>query len=208
MTDDVLRRMRSATAADHERVEVALDLMQPRLDRSRLGAAVATLHAFWRSAEDGLDGWAALHPRDADRVDWGGRRRSHLYAADVRALGADLVAVAPSLPVVGTTDEALGRMYVLEGSTLGGTFIDRHLTGLPDLSGVRLQAFSPYGERTGAMWAAYRRATREHVAGGGDPDRVVAAACDTFGALAGWIDDVAARTRARQRSPAIRGNRS
>jgi heme oxygenase (biliverdin-IX-beta and delta-forming) len=78
-------------------------------------------------------------------------------------------------------------MYVLEGSTLGGTFIDRHLAGLPGLSGVRLRAFTPYGDRTGAMWRDFRRATRAHAAGTGDADRVVRAACDTFAALADWV---------------------
>lgn len=187
MTDDVLRRLRTATAEDHARVEAALDLMHPGLDRPRLGAAVRSLHAFWREAERGLDGWAARHPRDAARADWTGRRRAHLYAADVHALGAEPVPDAPVLPVVASTDEALGRMYVLEGSTLGGSFIDRHLASLPALAGVRLRAFSPYGRHTGAMWAAYRRVTREHVASGGDAERVVGAARGTFAALSGWV---------------------
>jgi heme oxygenase len=123
----------------------------------------------------------------ADRLLWPARRRADLYAGDLRALGSLPGEAAPLLPAVRDTDDALGRMYVLEGSTLGGTFIDRHLAGLPDLSGVRLRAFSPYGDRTGAMWAAYRRATREHVASGGDPDRLVDAACDTFAALGEWV---------------------
>ena len=187
MTDDVLRRLRAATAEDHERVEAALDLMDPDLDRTRLAAALTCLHGFWRAAEDGLDDWAARHPRDADRLEWPRRRRAALYAGDLRTLGGAPTCRGPALRVVGDTDEALGRMYVLEGSTLGGTFIDRHLAGRPALAGVRLRAFSPYGEHTGAMWAAYRRATRAHVAAGGNGDRVVRAAGETFAALAGWV---------------------
>lgn len=186
MTDDVLRRLRTATAEDHERVESALDLMDPGLDRSRLLAALTALHGFWCSAEAGLDAWAAGSPADARRMDWDQRRRAHLYAADLRSLGGSPRPV-PDLPAVRDTDEALGRMYVLEGSTLGGTSIDRHLAGLPALSDVRLRAFSPYGDRTGSMWAAYRRATREHVASGGDADRVVEAAQATFAVLADWV---------------------
>jgi heme oxygenase (biliverdin-IX-beta and delta-forming) len=79
-----------------------------------------------------------------------------------------------------------GRLYVLEGSTLGGTFIDRHLTGLPGLAGVRLRAFSPYGARTGAMWHAFRGVARDRVARGGDPDVMLASATGTFRALADW----------------------
>ena len=192
MTDDVLRRMREATAAEHERVEDALDLVRPDLDRPRLVAAVSALHGFWCAAEAGLDGWADRFPADAAGVEWTRRRRAHLYAADLRALGTEPAQGRPALGPVRDTDEALGRLYVLEGSTLGGTFIDRHLAGLPELAGVRLRAFSPYAERTGAMWHAYRRATRAHVAAGGDADRVVAAARGTFAALAGWVDEVLA----------------
>ena len=55
----------------------------------------------------------------------------------------------------------MGRLYVLEGSTLGGAFIDRHLATVPELSGLRLRAFSPYGPETGAMWQGFRRAARD-----------------------------------------------
>jgi heme oxygenase (biliverdin-IX-beta and delta-forming) len=184
---DVLHRLRTATAADHERVEATLDLLDPALDRARLARAMTALHGFWAAAEAGLARWAARHPDDADRLDWSRRRRAHLYEADLRALAAPPSPRRPALPDVVDTDGALGRMYVLEGATLGGTFIDRHLSTLPALTGVRLQAFSPYGERTGAMWHAYRGATRAHVAASGDAGRVVDAACDTFATLADWV---------------------
>src|SRR5690349_21730229 len=173
MTSDVLHRLRTATAADHQRVEATLDLMDPALDRPRLARAMTALHGFWAAAEDGLARWALRHPGDAERLDWSRRRRAHLYEADLSALGVGAAADRPVLADVVDTDAALGRLYVLEGATLGGTFIDRHLSALPALSGVRLRAFSPYGERTGAMWHAYRREARSHVASSGDADRVV-----------------------------------
>ena len=184
---DVLHRLRTATAEDHERVGAALDLVDPALSLPRVARALAALHGFWSAAEEGLAGWAASNPSDAARVDWPRRRRAHLYAADLQALGAPVDPARPVLPDVGDTDEALGRMYVLEGATLGGRFIDRQLATLPALTGVRLRAFSPYGDETGAMWHAYRRAARTHTAAGGDAERVVRAACDTFAALAHWV---------------------
>ena len=191
---DVLTTMRAATAASHEQVERSLDLMAPDLDRERLSAVLTRLHGFWSAAETGLDAWAGRRPADADRLQWARRRRAHLFAADLAALdAAPATPGVAELPDVATTDDALGRLYVLEGSTLGGTFIDRHLRGLPSLGeGVRVRAFSPYGSDTGAMWHAYRQATREHVAAGGDPRRVVAAARGTFAALEDWCRPVAA----------------
>ncbi|MGY1638218.1 biliverdin-producing heme oxygenase [Geodermatophilus sp. SYSU D00742] len=186
---DVLTALRAATATEHEQVESTLALMDPQLDRDRLVAVLTRLHAFWAAAETGLDDWARREPADAGTVDWSRRRRAHLFADDLQALGAAPAAAPdPALPAVEDTDQALGRLYVLEGSTLGGTFISRHLATLPTLGpDARVGAFSPYGSETGAMWHAYRRVTRERVAAGGDAGRVVDAAVTTFGALAAWV---------------------
>jgi heme oxygenase (biliverdin-IX-beta and delta-forming) len=183
---DVLQLLRAGTATQHADVERALDLMSPQLQRARLIWVLDRLHGFWAAAERCLDDWAERHAADARAVDWPRRRRAGLFADDLRALGADGGSLRPVLARVADTDEALGRLYVLEGSTLGGTVIDRHLARLPHLADVRLRAFSPYGPQTGAMWHAFRRTTRERIAVGGDAAVVVAAARATFGALAGW----------------------
>jgi heme oxygenase (biliverdin-IX-beta and delta-forming) len=202
MAADVLRMLRTGTAAEHEAVERALDLLDPGLERGRLVEVLGLLHGFWRAAEAGLDAWAAAFPADADAVDWARRRRAPLFASDLAALGAAPPAPRPGLPALEGTDDALGRLYVLEGATMGGTFIDRHLAGLPGLAGVRLRAFTPYGDDTGAMWHAFRRVTRERVTAGGDAAAVVASARDTFRALAAWCAPVAdPLTRAAAASP-------
>ncbi|WP_448612049.1 biliverdin-producing heme oxygenase [Geodermatophilus sp. URMC 60] len=191
---DVLTELRTATAVEHEQVESTLGLMDPHLGRDRLVAVLTRLHAFWTAAEAGLDAWARRSPADAETVDWSRRRRAHLFAEDLRALRAEPpVGASPELPPVEDTDQALGRLYVLEGSTLGGTFISRHLATLPTLGpDVRLGAFSPYGGETGAMWHAFRRVTRDRVATGGDAGRVVGSARATFTALADWCAPVGA----------------
>ena len=193
---DVLAVLRSSTAAEHERVEETLGLMDPQLTRERLAAVLTLVHGFWLAAEEGLDAWARREPDTAEALAWDRRRRAALFAADLATLGHGTEAPArPELPPVEDTDSALGRMYVLEGSTLGGTFIDRHLATLPELSGgVRLRAFSPYGAETGAMWHAFRRAVRGHVHDGGDTARVVGAARSTFTVLADWCSPAPAGT--------------
>jgi heme oxygenase len=183
---DVLRRLRSGTAAEHAELERTLDLLDPGLQRGRLIEVLRLMHGFWLTAEAGLDEWARAEPADAESVRWPDRRRAALFADDLGALGAAALGRVAPLPPVTGTDEAFGRLYVLEGSTLGGAFIDRHLAGLPGLSAVRLRAFSPYGDRTGAMWAAFRRAARTRVAAGGQPATMVASARGTFRALAAW----------------------
>jgi heme oxygenase len=199
VADDVLRRLRTETAAEHQAVEESLDLLSPDLSRDRLVDVLTRMHGFWQAAEGDLDAWADAHPADAERVDWAARHRSDLFAADLSALGAAPAdpADGPQLPAVPDTDAALGRLYVLEGSSLGGVFIDRHLATLPQLAFAgRMSCFSPYGERTGAMWHALRTVTRARVAEGGDAGRVVSAARQTFGALATWCSPVEPRRAA------------
>ena len=193
--DDVLHLLRTGTAAEHNAVERSLDLLDPGLDAARLTAVLTRMHGFWQAAEAGLDDWAARFPADAESVTWDARRRAGLFAADLGTLGSAPADDGPWLAPVTGTDDALGRLYVLEGSTLGGTFIDRHLSGLPGLDGIRLRAFSPYGAETGAMWHAFRRATRHRVARGGDPDAMLAAATSTFRSLAEWCEPAAAAAR-------------
>src|SRR5215213_8892050 len=106
---NVLRMLRTGTAAEHEAVERTLDLLDPRLDRGRLIEVLGLLHGFWRAAEAGLDAWAAAFPGDADAVDWSRRRRADVLEADLTALGAAAPASRPELPSLQGTDEALGR---------------------------------------------------------------------------------------------------
>lgn len=183
---DVLRMLRSGTADEHRDVERTLDLLDPALSRPRLTAVLSSMHGFWVAAEAGLEEWARSSPADAEAVSWSRRRRASLFAADLRLLGGEAADGTPDLAPLNGTDEALGRLYVLEGSTLGGAFIDRHLSALPEFAGVRLRSFSPYGGETGAMWHAFRRTTRDRVAAGGDAEAMLASARDTFGALAEW----------------------
>jgi heme oxygenase len=183
---DVLLALRTGTAEQHSAVEHALDLLDPALSPARLTGVLSRMHGFWLAAEHGLDAWAAAFPDDAESVSWRRRRRAELFAADLARLDASPAAATPALPALAGTDEALGRLYVLEGSTLGGTFIDRHLAALPAFAGLRLRAFTPYGAETGAMWAAFRRASRTRAAAGGDVPVMVRSARDTFAALAHW----------------------
>lgn len=183
---DVLLMLRTGTAAEHADLERSLDLLDPELDRTRLTEVLARMHGFWRSAEVGLDAWASRFPVDARDVAWTRRRRAALFAADLATLGSRGAEAGPELSVPAGTDEAMGRLYVLEGSTLGGAFIDRHLASVPQFSGLRLRAFSPYGAETGAMWHGFRTAARARVAAGGEAATMVAAARQTFSALATW----------------------
>ncbi len=137
-----------------------------------------------------MDEWAAVHPRTAQDLAWSQRRRRRLFEQDLLALGGGPLRPGPVLPGVPTTAAALGRLYVLEGSSLGGQVINASLAARDGaLSVVRLRGLSPYGDRTGAMWRDYRRIVATWPVE--DADVVVASAVETFVGLEAWVAPLA-----------------
>ena len=105
-------------------------------------------------------------------------------AEDLDALGPGPSAPAGPAPAYALAD-ALGALYVVEGSTLGGRIIEKHLArtlGVSPDDGARF--YHSYGEQRGDRWKALKAALDAF--GEAHPDarpRVVAAAGDTFDAL-------------------------
>ena len=116
------------------------------------------------------------------------RLKLHLLADDLARLnnGEKLTSV---LPRPGTTfafasaAEALGSMYVLEGSMLGGKLVARHVAAS---FGHTPAYHDAYGSRTGAMWREFQVRLRSELSGS-QADAVIAAARTTFSRLQQWI---------------------
>jgi heme oxygenase (biliverdin-IX-beta and delta-forming) len=110
------------------------------------------------------------------------RYKAHLLELDLRALGHEVPApaVLPELPALATLAGALGGLYVVEGSTLGGRHIHRHLMAkIPDSIRAASRFLTCYGPETGRMWTAFE-CHAERAAQRLDQDEIVAAARATF----------------------------
>lgn len=175
-------RLRAETAAAHEGLERALDLLRPSLDRDRFTAVLVRFHGFHRAWEPALARSlpAAVMPSP----------RLPLIEQDLGALGlgADSIAAIPPCVQAASlavhADTALGSVYVLEGSTLGGRVIARHFAQAPWWPLTGLHYFDPYGDGTAARW---RQTLAQLAAAGGKPDRIVAGAVRTFEILQHWL---------------------
>lgn len=89
---------------------------------------------------------------DALIPDWRARRRGAALAADLHALGASLA--PPVRPVhLPSRTHALGGLYVLEGSKLGGRMLARRVMTSPDPQ-VRAAASFLHGHEPGG-WARF-----------------------------------------------------
>jgi heme oxygenase len=182
MTSAVLQAVRAATHHLHEILDARLDLPERLADMSARGAIVRRFEGFQAGLEralgDRLDHLAEL--------ELGRRRRAHRFEADHAALGGPARPRPPSCPVpaAGSVGEALGLLYVGEGSTLGGKVIGRRLEarGAP-LTGLGF--LDPYGDDTGSMWRGFLAVLETH--GGGCADQVVAGGVSGFTQAVAWL---------------------
>ncbi len=185
-TAGVLGRLRSETQGEHEAIEQTLDLMREPLSRDDYRKILERFFGFYRPVELRFAG--ATVPADVSSL-LTLRPRTPLLREDLIALGLqnpDALPMCAELPPLTSAAQCLGCLYVMEGATLGGQVLSRHLErtlGITPDTGSRF--FTGDGPRTGEMWKAFRVAftgfeTPETA------DGVVASALASFRALRAW----------------------
>ena len=177
-------KLRQQTAEDHERVEKLLPLMSDDLTQAQYTAVLGRLFGFIR----GWEAWAQAHAPAELQNFLASRLRSALLETDLRFFGqtppAQLHTPSPEAPV--REPEFLGRMYVVEGSTLGGQFIARHVAERFHLAPGQGNAyFRGHGEQTGKMWNEFKQ--RLQALPEEDLARVSQAARTTFREFEIWM---------------------
>ena len=120
------------------------------------------------------------------------RRKAPLLETDLHVLRqqhAVSLPVCRDLPRLVSATECFGCMYVLEGATLGGVFIGRHIQaklGVTPATGGRF--FEGYAAQTGSMWQEFRAALTTFSLTTDDHDTMIKTACATFEALQTWCE--------------------
>lgn len=171
----LLSELRRGTRDAHTRLEDGLDV----LTRCRTPQSYAALLQAFRSLHAPLERALAASGASARAVpDLADRRKTAWLDEDLAALRAP-VPPDREVPALLCAEAVAGTCYVLEGATLGGAVVVRHLeqAGGPPLPS---RFFTSYGPRRGAMWSAFRAHLRALDAHGLDHERTVSAARRTF----------------------------
>lgn len=172
----LLPELRSATRTHHDRIEQLLRL-DGTLTLARYRLVISGFHAFLQAWEPAVR--QALPTRLQAWFD--ARGRAQFAAEDMRFLGISECALATPdlshrLPALAATDAgestpppalaaALGSMYVIEGSALGGQVITPRLKQQLNLEpGRGATYFNGYGDRTGVMWRDFRELVEAELA--------------------------------------------
>jgi heme oxygenase len=183
----ILTTLKQVTWPHHERLEQKLDLLNPGFSRRDYLRLIKAFWGYYHPIEARL---ADLSTLRAWLPDFRRRAKLPLLEADLRALGVagkalGKLPVCRELPACANLAEALGCLYVMEGATLGGQVISRHLKRTLDLDANTGTAFfTGYGEETGVMWQAFRERL---VAAGADEAIQIHSACETFLTLEQWL---------------------
>jgi heme oxygenase len=191
MPDGALARardeLRAATHAAHLRLHAipAFDaLAEGRLDRAGYAALLRRKLGFHLALEARLEQAPSL---EGFGIDLAARRRSHLLRADLAWLGEpDDAGLAPLAPFASAA-EALGALYVAEGSTLGGRQLARALDALlpPGPDGRRF--LLGHGDQHAAMWRSCCDAIERCGAVPAARAAMIDGAHETFAAFEAWF---------------------
>ena len=179
-----IERIRRATRDEHRATEAAVGLLHAPITDASYGT-------FLRLT------WGAMMPLERQllasplaaiaELDVRSRQRMPALAADLGAIGiaAHALAVTPVSPDLSTAARALGALYVVEGSTLGGAFLARRVGAT--LPAAPLRYLNGHGPATGAKWKALLAFMQAFLdARPGAESDVTSAARDTFAAVREW----------------------
>lgn len=196
----VLRSLKEETTDLHEEAERyvrILDVDATLEDYRRYLATMAGFHVPMEAAV------ASHRELAAVGFDAPGRRKSHLLARDLSALGAPAWALCGALPDLHGLPRAIGAAYVIEGSTLGGRYVLSRLPATLEPVRARATAFlAGYGDATGDRWRAFGEVVERGVISADDEREAVAGARDCFACLVNWLGAHEYRASVPARVPA------
>lgn len=183
-------QLRDATADVHEalhRHPAFVSLLEGRIALPTYRALLARLHGFHTALERDL---RDASPEILRGFDVRALERSPDLRADLLALGLsdrdiEALPVCEGLRSVRSNAELMGRLYVVEGSALGGRVLAARLDGLLGPAGTAGRRFFTGRAAPDPLpWPAFCRLLEAQAA---DVEAMIEGADTTFHALADWL---------------------
>ena len=175
--------LRQETTGAHQELDAFMSaFLQKMTDRESYSALLAAFYGFIQPLKKLID----AHIDQKLIPEFEARRGAGQLLVDLRSLGMEeLPQLSGDLPRISSHESALGALYVLEGSTLGGKIISKRLKeGLGD--DIPTNFYSSYGPETGRMWKEFVSCL-EMPANNNDPLQTAEAAKQTFSYFAAWL---------------------
>ena len=180
-----MEQLKNETKEAHQSLE---KLLIPYIKQTNTTEAYSRLlemfYGYMKPVEDLIDQHVAKDKIPA----YSNRRKVESLLNDLKHSGNnDIPQLADELPEINSHNQAIGAMYVFEGSTLGGKIINKILMGnLGKESQEGFSFYNGYGEQTHAMWGSFTGALNEAELNEADRHEIVASANDTFTKFKNW----------------------
>ena len=182
MTEDI----KKITAAAHQALEgFLIPLIKHTYTTTEYNRLLRMFYGYYKPLEDRLD----LFQLAEVVPDYGQRRKAHLLLDDLGVLGQETgdIPLCSALPAIRSQEEASGALYVLEGSTLGGTIIRKILQRNLQRTGQEgFLFFTGYGEHTHERWLTFKAALDGRYRQSSQLEQITSAATQTFQTLKNW----------------------
>ncbi len=191
----ILEKLRATTRQQHLQVEQSMTpLFQSIETQEHYAVLLRLFYGFYKPLQDLIDGYI-----DAGKLpDYSFRRKAEWILDDLDYLGdTDTISiVSRNLPYISSASAAMGALYVLEGSTLGGRIISQLIQEkLPGIDGRSLSFFQGYKTETGKKWTAFLEALHLY-SGPAQSEELIRAANETFEKLGYWINEYSSQIKA------------
>lgn len=178
-----LNDLKTQTADSHKKLEelpVSMSIMSPDMKIEEYAKYLNLMHDVHADTEETVFPLFSGLLDDLEQ-----RRKKQLIEADLSYLNYDLA----SFEKVFKTENisipfALGILYVVEGSTLGGRFILKNVSKVPQLSGDKgVSYFNGYGDKTGSFWKSFLNFLSEYEQQNNCGDAIIEGAVFAFDSI-------------------------
>lgn len=184
----VAQIIKQCTADNHTALET---LLLPQLEAIRAAqdymGILKSFYGFFKPVENLIEQFID----ESILPDINTRRKASLLLHDLTFFKAHTaeIALATHLPKITNVPQALGALYVLEGSTLGGRGITKMLqkNEAAQLDNAAMKFFSGYGAATGTMWTTFLQKLNNYTTDNNEIEEMIEAANQTFLQFKNWL---------------------
>lgn len=177
-----LQQLRSGTNDSHKRLEslpISRSIVAESLTLHQYGSYLNLMHDVVRDTE------AVVFPKISPIIsDLPQRSKIVALKSDLQAIGFTLRQSGTALDREMSVAFALGVMYVVEGSSLGGRVILKNIEKTLGFSGENgAEYFHGYGNTTGSQWSKFLEMLTGYELAQGQSDQIIAGATFAFDAI-------------------------
>ena len=187
----ILQRLKEETNELHHKLQDNSSFQgvgSPPISREQYTNLLKKFFGFYSAVEEKF---TEVKELDSAQFDFDKRKKTSLIEKDLRNLGISeaeikTLSICNELPELNTFGKALGCLYVLEGSTLGGQILSRNLAtvGLGKDNGANF--INCYGNEVGAMWKSFGEFLVTN-SSKDNQEEIIKAAKETFSTLDKWL---------------------